>query len=551
VLICVIRRSLNGLISFSLVYLRFLSIFQNNREIFIISRRMSGIPRLGFVVVQGSNGLSSQGDQICIIQILWLLWLSKVPAKLVRFFVAKLDLGGPEWPSARVDLPELVPPPDYDNASCMSTDRDDLAGDVTNAVDDLLKDPDADDVLLLYFNHGDRDFLGPDALAFDVGTLASLAQLALAIPNKRILFVFSACESTTLAEQVWTRLVQQAATDEEKRKLAASVGFLAAGMTPTLTSAILLSNDERLVYPIPSKAPQVDFALGFRIHNPMFGRQLIWLWAYGLAAGSTELLRNFPSWLNSESDFIGTGVDGTFCNGFQAGFVGSSPGDGLADAANGQSESERLGDLPIEHFFPLGPHDSTKLLRAFDVPKVVDLQGVPDLANQKLGQVIPNVKIGEQVDDMRCFWKPGFTCYNFRGIFLHIELVDDKVVVQKQGRMGELPLTDPIRAHLTDPSFLNGGGPAEGHSSSERVAWGDFALRFEELAKEQGWFGKPEVVSDECYYAAKKFLESLNGPVPRSPFMYEFADYSRHCKLEDFERIVTAMFKEMSGTPAP
>jgi hypothetical protein len=85
---------------------------------------------------------------------------------------------------------------------------------------------------------------------------------------------------------------------DKKRRLAASVGFLTAGETSVVSSAILVSSDPKLVYVFdPDKKDRTTDGLApaFRIHSPMFGRQLIWESAYGLGAKrQMTTLRKFP-----------------------------------------------------------------------------------------------------------------------------------------------------------------------------------------------------------------------------------------------------------------
>jgi hypothetical protein len=364
---------------------------------------MSGPRKLGFIVVHGSNGFSSQGDCICLIQVLWQLWLSKVPRELVRAFAEKLNLGSHKWPSARVGLPDLEPPPDYSDS--ISYDRSELVLDVTAAVEDLMKV--ADDVTFLYFNHGTPAAVRRWGQFFDDRAIWGWAMEAIHNPNKRLLFVLSACDSTLLARKVWGRLMRRARTDEEKHRLAAYVGLLTVGTPRTVTSAILVSSDENLVYlfGLPGARSPDGLALGFRIHNPMFGRQLLWHWAYGLVPGCGIQLGQFPGLLNSESDFKHSpGVDATLCNGFHAEFVGAASGEFPAPPGS-PPVGPSLCDLPIQDFFPLGQHDETKPLAECGVPMTVDLHSIRELAQLTVGQVIPNAAIGGQFDDMRLFWQ--------------------------------------------------------------------------------------------------------------------------------------------------
>jgi hypothetical protein len=334
--------------------------------------------------------------------------------------------------------------------------------------------------------------------------------------------------------------------EDEMRRLAASVGFLTAGSRRTLSSAILLSSDPNLVYlfgPENERTPD-GLALGFRIHNPMFWKHLIWQWAYGLAAEHKKTLREFPGLLKSESDFGQyPGVDGNFCNGFDAAFVGAA-----APPVSGRpGVVTSMGDFPIHDFFPLGRGDARKFLAEFRGANLLKVTLSPRLANMTLGEVIPDVPIGGQFDDIRRFWNPGFTCQDCAGIFLQIETkTPEGLGVIKQGRLADLDEAHPIRQYLSDSTGLFVGAPGRG--SHAPVNWAGFMIGLEEIAKKLDWLASPigGVISDDCYYKVKALVERLSGAeAPHGSFVYTVAYFSQHCPEAEFERRVEDLFKSL------
>jgi hypothetical protein len=76
--------------------------------------KMTGVAGTGFVLVQGATDFRSQCDYINIVQILWLLYMFRIPAsRIVAFIVNMIDdnLGLCAHPGK----PRLTIPPGYES----------------------------------------------------------------------------------------------------------------------------------------------------------------------------------------------------------------------------------------------------------------------------------------------------------------------------------------------------------------------------------------------------------------------------------------------------
>jgi hypothetical protein len=202
-------------------------------------------------------------------------------------------------------------------------------------------------------------------------------------------------------------MMERCRNQEEKELLAAHVGFLTSTTGCGLTTAIIVSKLDGLVYLCHSDPhARVDgLALGYRVRNSMFGRQLLNLWSYRLTPGQNTKLRDLPALLNSEGDFRDThgnlfdpGDEGVFCNGFRAAFVGATTADG---------GRVMMGDCPLSDFLPLAPLDPDA--------------AVPDCHGATFGQFIPPEGVGQLDDDIRKYRVKGDSSgTQFQELFVEI-----------------------------------------------------------------------------------------------------------------------------------
>jgi hypothetical protein len=325
------------------------------------------------------------------------------------------------------------------------------------------------------------------------------------------------------------------------------VGFVTSTDHYGLTSAILVSKQDALVYLCSTKPKGGDdeFALGYRIRNSMFGRQLLHLWSYKFRPGHSVKLRDLPAFLNSEVWFddatgalVKTTEERVFCNGFQAAFVGAKTGEGF------DGRVTLLGDCALSDFLPFAPLDPAA--------------PVPDCDVGTFGEFIPPEDIGELVDDMRKYWTRGATYIQFRGLFIEITADEGgiKVVdpVPRQMYTDEPPLSIEISESIGAGSLTAAETPGRPRSQGPRVPWLALSLAIDRLVPKKKWHPIfPNPAPQKYKDFAMEFLTELNdAPPPEGwDFVYLFADFARvnEENREEFERLVREEFAALAPPP--
>jgi hypothetical protein len=469
----------------------------------------------------------------------------------------------------------------------LHTDRTGFMGEIRTAVRDFMREPDVHNVVLICLNHGEKESagLGRPLQKFDYAAFWALVTLALDY-GKRILFVLGACRSQPFAESVWAQLHTNLSPTVHA-DLASSVGFLTSTSEYGLTSAVVLSKDPDLVYlikedrPAPPQMPQAyeaskppqsskpprrgkpdeasetapafevsernfedlinrvcatevplaetdDFALGYRIHSSMFGRQLLHLWTYVLKRADRIKLKDLPALLNSEAalyDSDGNLKDpadnGWFCNGFDAAFVGATAADSFTDL---------MRDRLVDEFLPLGPVDPE-----------AELPGFPGV---KFREFIPAEQMGDLYDDMCHFRRPGSTFRDFKGLFVEITKGDNGVEVvgsapccfEQKLRAGH-PIAESVYVAWATAS------PGPSPEVAPRVPWLEFSRAIIDVARAKGWYDPPGMgrIAETWFDFAEGVLARVNGERPSPwPFMGLFTDFARRNegKEVEFERTI-------------
>jgi hypothetical protein len=505
---------------------------------------MTPVDDLGFLVVKGSNSHVSQGDGVTVSQILCRLKSLGVRPERIRAFASPVHTadGSDYWPSACLTLRELKPPGDY--LTDINLERSKLNTDVVNGVRQLLENKGVKVLVFIYLDHGDQQALGPLSHRFSPDQFLGYVYMAMLI-QKRILFVLGTGESTAFAERLWQDLSRRCEDQERKDRLAASVGFVMSTPLHCLTTAIIVSAQDDLVYlchPDP-QAREDGLAVGYRIRNSMFGRQLLDLWSYRLRSEQNIKLRDFPALLNSEGDFrdrdghlLDPDDDGLFCNGFMAAFVGATAEDGCGASV------KLMGDCLLNDFLPLLPIDP-------DAP-------VPNCQGATYGQFIPREAIGELDDDMRKYRGKGDSSHTqFKRLF--IEMTVDKGVVKIVDPVPRVVGTDmrpdhPIAQSVGD-GYLTAVELLDRRNSQvppvPKVPWREFSQAISRLARKEQWHPRfREPTSPEWHAYGRGLLETLNGELPCSwDFVYEFDEYARlyDGNLPEFETIIGAEYDKL------
>jgi hypothetical protein len=225
-------------------------------------------------------------------------------------------------------------------------------------------------------------------------------------------------------------------------------------------------------------------------------------------------------------------VDGHFCNGFEAMFVGASIEDGFADA---------MGDRLVNEFLPLGPVDPHS-----EVP------GCPDV---KFWEFVPAEEMDDLYDDMSRYWRPGYTHAERAGMFVEIAEEDGviKVVEPAPRFLNEVfgkahPLVVSIDSAYTTASVDPDPDPDEVEDPpAPIVPWHEFANEIKIVAFLAKWYRPyPGYPSLECLKYARGVLRELNGPVPCSwPFVCLFSSFA-HVNQDnkaEFEYLVRSAFE--------
>jgi hypothetical protein len=290
-----------------------------------------------------------------------------------------------------------------------------------------------------------------------------------------------------------------------------------------------------------------QFALGYRIHNSMFGRQFLHLWTYVLKRGDGIKLRDFAAWLNSEADFrdpatgnlLDPADDGKFCNGFDAAFVGATADNGFPDM---------MGDRLLHEFLPLKPVNPDAEL--------------PGLHGVMFHEFIPAEEMGKLYDDMRCFRKQRFTYEDLHGIFVEIAKEGSGVkVVGPSPRFlsDQFPIDHPITLSVGDAELTGFAGeiPEDAKAPPPPVVpWNDFANAITEIARAEGWFAArlpPGRTPESCFTYAERLLTDLNGPLPCCfSFLSLLAEFARvnEGKEDDFEWVIRAVHRQLVNIQA-
>jgi hypothetical protein len=357
-----------------------------------------------------------------------------------------------------------------------------------------------------------------------------------------MLFVLGACRSTQFARETWDQLMTSCQSSEDQSKLAALVGFVTSADESSVTTAIIISKEDELVYlfdPAPPKQAD-DYALGYRIRNSMFGRRLSHLWTYVLEPDPGLHVRHLPGLLNSECKFHNPDGslkdptdDGAFYHGFRSEFVGASAG-----------FPAMLGDRELNDFLPLKPVKPSDLL--------------PGREDVTFGEVIPSQAIDGVFDDLTCYREVGFTASSFEGMCVEIKSGQNGIeVVQPAPRLIK-DLFPP--GHPIAESLDIGGLPAtEGGDTDEgapHVSWLQVSRAILALAESQRWYQRfTDETPQRFFEDAARLLESLdNGPAPCSwPFVGYLALFARlnEDNTAEFEKLIQNEYRKLrAGLPA-
>jgi hypothetical protein len=382
--------------------------------------------------------------------------------------------------------------------------------------------------VFIYFDHGDEKRLGPDNASCDVDFFADLASIPLS-EGCPILFVLGACYSRPFAQAVWDRLAGGKATQQVLEAMPSCLGFLTSAPGNALTSAIVLSGEEELVYMITPGEKEGNFALGFRISNSMFGRQLLPLWTYLLAADNAVTFKDFPALLNHQDEFPDR-ADDPFVNGFDSAFLGG----------------EAFGNYEVRSFLPFA-------LLSPDAP-------VPGLPGTTYAQVIPAERIGRLFEDMTRYTYPGASARDLEGTFVEIAKVGDQIdVVGLAPRSwAELGWTSKIVQEIGGATVTGGTAPKPKVKLPMKVPWMDFFVAMQELRVEKKWSpGFADPLPWDRIKVARQFLKGINGKVPHCwPFITRFAEWlEMHERISEeagneFKELVRDVFKRLEGRTA-
>jgi hypothetical protein len=411
----------------------------------------------------------------------------------------------------------LPPPPDYDNADTINTDRDQKLADLaTIAVNILLDMEDVKRVVFVYLNHGAADALGGGNELFTVLSFVICARAAVKA-QKPLLFVVGSCDSTSFAAAVWRNLVPQVANAEQ------FIGFLTSGDGDCFTSAMLLSRDASLVDvfdPQPDE-PQVrdELVPGYLITNSMFARQLLSLWVYRARELEGKTLGDLADLMNDPE------VPWHF--GFQAAF---------------RRGGTTFAHYQVDSFFPLQPITSETAIR-----------GQP---GKTFGAAIPAKRMGEQFDDIGRFWTEATQDRGYAYKYVKIERQDDGTI--KEVGTGDLEgATDPIELQIYDHvKMKRGSGPPTGAGDEVEVPYVpiDSVFRvFCRIATEQGLQWTRGGLTLDAYLVMKQFLKKEFGPIPHYMWNYVSRLGEASCDVGDpakFWEVVQIACDEVKGTLA-
>jgi hypothetical protein len=335
---------------------------------------------VGYLLLQGSSQLKSQGDLAGLLEFLWLLYHNQVPATNVRAFLSPV-LGEECWPSSHVGRPPLTPPPF--EPSIIITERD-LSMCVHDALTEFCCNPNLRSIVVVYSDHGnhtDEELI----TAKDCAVWGIVTQTM----SKPLLVVLDTPDSDSFATTVWATLLKEtrAAKKDRHRKF---LGFLTAGNGSCCSSPIV-SRDPGCVHLFDeAKLPASgDWAMGMTVTNSMFLRQFLWVLAYGAWNRKTITLTELPDVLNANGK-------GQVSHGFQARFVG---------------EGHEFGDMPVSAFFPLAQVEPDTPIRGWDAVN--------------FDAVIPSAPIGTLMDDLTRFWNETEDQNKFQFRYVEVAFVND------------------------------------------------------------------------------------------------------------------------------
>jgi hypothetical protein len=292
----------------------------------------------------------------------------------------------------------LDPPVAY--ILCLYERGESLQDAVPEAVEKLARDPEVDRVwvVFIYSNHETPDHF--DLITGEnlrSGTFRYVADEA-AEAGREILFVLDACDSGILARSIWKQL-EGTTMERDGFTREKSVGFLHSGDGTSHRSAPVVSRETALVYPLP----------GYRGHNSMVGRSLIWTTAYGMPDQDVSLSA-LPALLN--------GLTPGSC-GFEAEFLG---------------EPTLFGSRRARDFFPWAQADGNLSLRGRAGIRMTDL--------------VPSEPIGELFDDLVAIGEKEWNGTNFEDRFVEIATVDERVEIVKTGGTDELGVGEWVTRSL-------------------------------------------------------------------------------------------------------
>jgi hypothetical protein len=312
-------------------------------------------------------------------------------------------------------------------------------------------------------------------------TFSGLAYLAWHV-GKHILFVIDASHSTTVAENAWEK-VRDAIPGLDAGDPGKFVGFLTSGRDTCFTSAIVVSQNQELVYMIPGHHPPHESPIvnGCRIHNSMFTRQLNWVTAYGLEADSDVTLEALPDYLNGPEEY---------CYGFQAEFVG---------------RGREFGSLPMRYFFPWSQGSGN-----------VSVRGRPGV---EMTDLVPSERMGDLYDDACNFWNG--SPEDLQGYFVEIApRAGGGVRITGKGKLEDvLGFGHPVANLCNGRSRATEGGVSD--QGRVRVPLGTI---YAHLSRPRG---RPAIRRDPAFRPTyedcrllERFMGEINGPVGTREWTY-------------------------------
>jgi hypothetical protein len=232
---------------------------------------------------------------------LWLLAWRGVPADNVKAFITKVAKMS-EWPRWDMGEGEFPIPPVY--SSCLDGQRDDLAMDVSAAIDAACRRDDVRRIVLILVDHGNVEVLGTPPALISTVSVVEWAKTC-SDSGKLLLLVLDACHSTVFAQATWAAAMRRLGA-ARAQALDAHVGFITSATNFCYTTAGLVSADARLVNLFGVRRIYKHLVNGFMYRNSLFARRFHQLLAYGLPVDHRRTVRDFVALMN-QANFLRSG----------------------------------------------------------------------------------------------------------------------------------------------------------------------------------------------------------------------------------------------------